>query len=230
MAEEKKKAKKGKKAKKAKAGKGAAKTPRWLGTGEEISAKPLPPHELEAAITDGLSIARFSVVLALKNRLIVAALRDDLPFDVGTAAVMAREELHEIAREQDRNIVHAEDVSANAGSAHGAARHEHDYKARDLALLTARRRVYEAVAARARADADDPERIAELVEDARVRAWEEISREVAARLDVTGAAEQVVVDERYLAERDARMRRLREIDLWELADQRQALTARRKKR
>ncbi|WP_291056926.1 hypothetical protein [Herbiconiux sp.] len=225
MAEEKKKAKKGKKDKKAK-----VKAPRWLGTGEEIQAKPLPPHELEAAIADGLSIARFSVVLALKNRLIVAALRDDLPFDTATAAVMAREELHEIAREQDRNIEHAEDVSENAGSAHGAARHEHDYKARDLALLTARRRVYEAVAAQARADADDPKRVAELVEDARVRAWEEISREVAARLDVTGAAEHVVVDEQYLAEREVRMRRLREIDLWELADQQHARTARRKKR
>lgn len=218
------------KEKKAKKKEAKAKTPRWLGTGKEIEAKPLPPHELEAAITDGLSIARFSVVLALKNRLIVAALRDDLPFDRETAAVLAREELQEIAREQDRNIEHAEDASEHAGSAHGAARHEHDYKARDLALLTARRRVYEAVAARARADADDPERVAELVEDARVRAWDEISREVAARLDVTGAAEQVVVDDRYLAEREGRMRRLREIDLWELADQRHAHTAKRKKR
>ncbi|WP_440710595.1 hypothetical protein [Herbiconiux sp. YIM B11900] len=223
-------AKKDEKGKKAKKSKSKSKAPRWLGTGEEIQAKPLPPHELEAAIADGLSIARFSVVLALKNRLIVAALRDDLPFDTATAAVMAREELEEIAREQDRNIEHAEDVSESVGSAHGAARHEHDYKARDLALLTARRRVYEAVAAQSRADADDPERVAELVEDARLRAWEEISREVAARLDVTGAAEQVVVDERYLAEREGRMRRLREIDLWELADQQHAKTARRKKR
>lgn len=210
---------------------GKPKGPKWLGSGEPLAeAEPLPPHELEAAITDGLLIARFSVVLTLKNRLIVSALRDDRAFDPEAAAAMAGEELRALAAEQDRNAEHTAESIFTAGSQRGAARHEHDYKARDIALLAARQSVYAAVGSRARDDARNPERLAELVEDARVRAWEEISRELTGRLDAVGVTHDVVVDADYLAHRDARMRHLREIDLWELADARHVSPRGRKKR
>jgi len=202
----------------AKRGKGA----RWVATGEPI--EPLPAGDIDAAVADGLSIARFSAVLALKNRLIVAALRDDVDFDPETAAVLAREVLDALAREQDGNIDHADDVIERLDDEYddeGAARHEHDYKARDTDLLAARRRVYQAVAEGIRADAADPDALATLIESARSRAWDEIGREIESRLDATRTAE-IVVDADYLRHRAERMRRLREFDLWELADSRYA--------
>jgi hypothetical protein len=194
--------------------------PRWLATGRNVEPpKPLPESEIEAAIADGLLIARFSAVLTLKNRLIVASIRDEIPFAVEHATGLAREVLESIAAEQDANAVHAADVIEFAEGDAGAARHEHDYKSRDLELLNARSRVYREVAERMRLDADDPERLAELVEQARVKAWDDISREIDSRLDDARIAANVVVDEEYLRDRDERMRRLREFDLWHLADE-----------
>lgn len=202
----------------AKRGKGA----RWVATGEPI--EPLPTGDIDAAVADGLSIARFSAVLELKNRLIVAALRDDVNFDPETASVLAREVLDALAREQDGNVDHADDLIERLDDGYadeGAARHEHDYKARDTGLLEARRRVYREVAAGIRADAADPDALATLIESARSRAWDEIGREIEARLDATRTT-QIVVDADYLRQRGERMRRLREFDLWELADSRYA--------
>ncbi|MFB2582969.1 hypothetical protein ACEXQD_17105 [Herbiconiux sp. P15] len=194
--------------------------PRWLATGKAVEPPaPLPEHEVEAAIADGVLIARFSAVLTLKNRLIVASIRDEVPFEPENAARLAQEVLEAIAAEQDENTDHTVDVIGFAESDSGAARHEHDYKMRDLELLNARRRVYREVAERLRLDAADPEYVAGLVEEARVKAWDDISREIDARLDDARTAATVVVDDEYLRDRDERMRRLREFDLWHLADQ-----------
>ncbi|GLK18951.1 MULTISPECIES: hypothetical protein [Herbiconiux] len=206
-----------------------AKRPRWLASGAPIAPpEPLSADEIDAAIADGLLIARFSAVLALKNRLIVSALRDDESFDRARAAEAAREVLQELAEEQENNLDHALEVIEEAQSDRGVARHQHDYKARDLELLSARRRVYRDVADSIRRDAADDVAVALLVDDARKRAWEEISREIEARLDQVRATSNLVVDEEYRRHRAERMRRVREFDLWELEDSR-ALKARRRR-
>jgi hypothetical protein len=193
--------------------------PRWLATGKPVEApEPVAPEEVEAAIADGLLIARFSVVLAVKNRLIVAALRDDQTFDRDRAAAIAREVVEEVALEQEANELHADEVLEHAEHDRGVARHEHDYKSRDVELLGARRRVYHEVARGIRRAADDPEWVAAVVEDARAAAWAEIGRELGNRLDDVERVSNVVVDDEYYRDRDERMRRLREFDLWELAD------------
>jgi hypothetical protein len=206
-----------------------AKRPRWLASGEPIAPpEPLSADEIDAAIADGLLIARFSAVLALKNRLIVSALRDDESFDRARAARAAREVLEELAEEHENNLEHAQEVIEEAQSDRGVARHQHDYKARDLELLSARRRVYREVAESIRRDAADDVAVALLVDDARKRTWEEISREIEARLDQVRASSNLVVDEEYRRHRAERMRRVREFDLWELEDSR-ALKARRRR-
>ncbi|MCS5713447.1 hypothetical protein NVV95_02640 [Herbiconiux sp. CPCC 205716] len=206
-----------------------AKRPRWLASGEPIAPpEPLSSDEIDAAIADGMLIARFSAVMGLKNRLIVSALRDDENFDRSRAAEAAREVLAELAEEQESNLDHAQEVIEEAQSDRGVARHQHDYKARDLELLSARRRVYRDVAASIRRDAADDVAVALLVDDARTRAWEEISREIEARLDQVRATSNLVVDEEYVRHRAERMRRVREFDLWELEDSR-ALKARRRR-
>jgi hypothetical protein len=192
-----------------------------MGTGEPIEAPaPLPPDEVEAAVADGLLIARFSAVLALKNRLIVSALRDDLPFAQDTASAAFAEVSEELAEEHERNAAHASELMAQVESDAGVARHEHDYKSRDVELLAARRTVYRAVARQLLEDARNPDTVSAVVEDARSRAWDEIAREIASRLDQVRAIDRVVVDDAYRRDRDERMRRLREFDLWQLADSR----------
>jgi hypothetical protein len=193
--------------------------PKWIATGEPIlPPAPLPPEEIRAAVDDGLLIARFSAVLALKNHLIVAALRDDESFDRDSAARALGDISRNLAREQDENADHATELIAQVERDPGVARHEHDYKSRDVELLAARRVVYREVAARLRADAKDAEKVAAIVEEARVRAWDEIARELSSRLDDARVVAGVVVDDDYLRQRGERMRRVREFDLWELAE------------
>ncbi|GAA2224050.1 hypothetical protein N1031_00610 [Herbiconiux moechotypicola] len=201
--------------------------PKWIATGKPIVAPPpLPPEELEAAVDDGLLIARFSAVLALKNRLIVSALRDDEPFDRDSAARAYAAVVADLAIEQDQNADHAAELIDQVELDPGVARHEHDYKSRDVELLSARRAVYRRVAKRLRDDARDPEVVARVVEEARERAWEEIARELSSRLDDAREVAGVVVDDEYRRLRAERMRRVREFDLWELAESREAAAAR----
>ncbi|MCS5719970.1 hypothetical protein N1027_17705 [Herbiconiux sp. CPCC 205763] len=194
--------------------------PRWLATGKPVEApESFGPESVEAAIVDGMLIARFSVVMAVKNRLIVAALRDDQRFDRDRAAEIVRAVVEEVALEQEMNEEHADEVIEHAEGDRGVARHEHDYKSRDVELLAARRRVYHDVARDIRLAAADPKWVATVVEDARGAAWDDIGRELSNRLDDVERVSNVVVDEEYFRDRDERMRRLREFDLWELADQ-----------
>jgi hypothetical protein len=193
--------------------------PRWLATGKRLDEQsPAQPPDIDAATADGVLIARFSAVMALKNRLIVSALRDDERFDRERAAALVRDVVDAVVAEQAENEAHAEDVIENAEGARGAARHEHDYKSRDVDLLDARRQIYHDVARDIREASDDPQWVDALVEDARQRAWDEISRELSNRLDDVQRVATVVVDDDYNRHRDERMRRLREFDLWELAD------------
>jgi hypothetical protein len=195
-------------------------SPRWLATGKPLDEQPAaPPRDIDASIADGMLIARFSAVMDLKNRLIVAALRDDERFDRARAAEFVREVVDSVVAEQAENEAHAEEEIEHAEGARGAARHEHDYKWRDLELLDARRNVYREVARRIREALDDPEWVDALIEDARQKAWDEISRELSVRLDDAKRIATVVVDDDYYRDRDERMRRVREFDLWELADQ-----------
>ncbi|MCS5733687.1 hypothetical protein [Herbiconiux daphne] len=195
--------------------------PRWLASGKPVDDAPaLSADDLEAAVADGMLIARFSAVMDLKNRLIVSALRDDERFTRDRAAAFVRDAVDAVVAEQAQNEAHAEEVIEEAEGSRGAARHEHDYKSRDVDLLDARLHVYRDVARGIREASDDPEWVDALIEDARQKAWGEISRELANRLDDVERVSRVVVDDDYLRDRDERMRRLREFDLWELADQR----------
>ncbi|WP_368496503.1 hypothetical protein [Herbiconiux sp. A18JL235] len=205
--------------------------PRWIATGKPIATPPpVPREEIDAAIADGLLIARFSAVLALKNRLIVSALRDDLPFDRDEAARAYSEVAGELAEEQERNAEHASELIQQVMSDPGVARHEHDYKSRDVELLVARRAVYSEVARRLRSDALEPEIVAEVVEEARTRAWDEISRELTARLDDTRRVEGLARDDDYARDRVERMRLLQELDLHDLAEGRRRQARRRSSR
>jgi hypothetical protein len=59
------------------------------------------PLTFEESFAEGMLVAEAAGRMALKNRIIVMALRGDEPFDATRAAGAAREVLYELVREMD---------------------------------------------------------------------------------------------------------------------------------
>jgi hypothetical protein len=89
-------------------------------------------------LEEGLLMAESAGRMALKNRLIVHALRTDEPFSDEHAEVEARAVLYELVQEADEAAEHVAEERAAAGKREGRAQHQHDSH-RDV-LLTRRRR------------------------------------------------------------------------------------------
>jgi hypothetical protein len=159
-------------------------------------------------------IAKFAVVMGAKNRIIVRALRNDKPFDREVAAQFVREQLRLIADEQRRNDEHVSEVRRTASQKRRAARHQHDYGKNDIDALDRRERVYIAVADELDRLRSNDTSVAELAEQARDEAWQDISVEIESRLE--RLAQEGEVDADYGSERDERMRLIREVDLFML--------------
>jgi hypothetical protein len=169
---------------------------------------------VDQAIADGLMIAKFAVVMGAKNRIIVRALRNDKPFDREVAAQFVREQLRLIADEQRRNDERVIEVRRTASQKRKAARHQHDYGRDDVDALKRRELVYTAVADELdRVRANDA-LVAELAEQARDSAWQDVAVEVESRLE--RLAQERVLDDDYESEREDRMRLIREVDLFML--------------
>lgn len=166
--------------------------------------------KLDAAVSDGLAILRFSALMATKNRLIVAALAEGASFDPERARDLAREELAVLAGEQRDNARITTDALASArAKGAGYAQDERDYHAEDAGALATRSRIYRLTAERLDELAQDTEYVDALVEQARAMAWEEIGEAVSARL----AGVTVHKDASYELNRELRLRYLVEIDL-----------------
>jgi hypothetical protein len=122
------------------------------------------------AVDEGVLIALTAIRMAVKNHIIVGALRDDRPYLPGAYIEVAREEVAELAQQNDdlaarlkrRALARADQVHPNAHDVAESQRSE---------LL---RHVYTNLAKSLRAVGDNSTRMAELVESARQDAWSEI--------------------------------------------------------
>ena len=182
----------------------------------EGTAAPGPTTPSTARIVDeGMLIALSAVRMALKNRIIVGALRDHSDYDVEQYAAFARQELHEVARQNDEDSTRVERLGSYLSRTTGSGKgRELENKRRDVVRLGRRRTLHDHVAERLREIADDDERVAAIVEKARADALQEINDALAARL----LAQKV--DPRqpgYAAARAERMRAVGAIDLAGLA-------------
>ncbi|GAA4368824.1 hypothetical protein [Agromyces bauzanensis] len=162
------------------------------------------PLTFEESFAEGLLVAESAARMALKNRIIVMALRGDEPFDADRTAAAAREVLYELVQEMDEVAEWSAHEREEAARREGRARHQHDYHRTDSRNLRLRERVNEAVAARLSELRGDPAYLAGLAERAREDAWGEIAGVIEQRL----AREwpEIEVDEAYLREREERMR------------------------
>lgn len=164
------------------------------------------PLTFEETYNEGLLVAESAGRMALKNRIIVMALRGEEPYDAERSAAAAREVLLELMQETDEVAEWSATERESAAQREGRSAHQHDYHRADAWNLRLRERVNVAVAKRLGELRNDRDYLASFAERARQDAWSEIAEVIDARL----AREwpEIEVDETYLQERDSRVRGL----------------------
>lgn len=164
------------------------------------------PLTFEETFAEGLLVAESAGRMALKNRIIIMALRGEEPYDAERAAASAREVLLELMQETDEVAEWSAAERESAAQREGRSAHQHDYHRADAWNLRLRERVNIAVAERLGELRNDPEYLTAFAERARQDAWSEIADVIDARL----AREwpEIEVDETYVRERDSRVRGL----------------------
>lgn len=131
-------------------------------------------------VADGELVALAAARHAIKNHLIVKALRDRADFDREAYLAATALELGLLAAENDAAAARVgEQLEAARGRA-GRATHPSDFRAGDRRLLKRRRRVLTEVAAALRERAADPDEVAALLDAARDLALAEIQATTAA--------------------------------------------------
>lgn len=139
----------------------------------------LPP--LKRIVDEGLLIALSAVRMAVKNDIIIGALRDHIDFDPARYAQTARHELDVLARQNDeygKRVGRLRKDLARSGRVHLLTEDERA----DISQFALRRRVHRKLADALDAVAGDDDQVARIVEDAQRAASNEIREAVSARL------------------------------------------------
>ena len=182
------------------------------------SAKATPSIDravVEVAVGDGLLIARSAATIAVANRIILRALREQQAFDHDETAADVRTELGHLAREQEDLASRMVSTRTKALKSRGRSKHQFDYRPDDNSALASRATIYTAIAAGLDELAGDASYVDEIVVAARDRAWNDIGSAVLSQ----ASAAVVVPDADYDSLRDERLHDLLEIDLKALAGQ-----------
>ena len=167
-------------------------------------------HHLEDVVDEGMAMIGVVLRMRVKNQLIVRALRIGADYDHASLASAVRSEMDALIEEKQTAAQVLDAQARKARRRIGAAKHQSDYRHRDVESLKARKEIEERLIVRlvvCRAD----DRFTEAVLDqARDAAIHEIVR---ARLATHHSARD---EEGYEAEREARLRTL-QADLAALA-------------
>jgi len=126
-------------------------------------------------VEDAVLLATASVRIAVKNLLIVRALRDHADFDEQWWRSAVEREFNLLATEYEADASRLETVRAAAKGKQGKAVHPADFRARDRPVLKRRIRILRKIAIRLRELATDEDAVLALVADARRAALEEIT-------------------------------------------------------
>jgi hypothetical protein len=221
-------------------GTGRAKEPTFVDLGEFKAPPELPLAPIEQVVEEGHMIAASAVRMAVKNRLLVRALRDDREYDPDALVNAARLQFTELAEENEEAAERLEaEQRREARAAEGARKPRRYLGGKPIVERPEQVRgpqVYRMLAESLRATAADDDELLGVVAAARDDAWDELGREVEARLGAgdDGPARPprraelpasvtldpaVPVDADYARERDQRMRALIDEDLAALAFQ-----------
>ena len=181
------------------------KSRRSLDLGRFVAPEALPETAMDELVEEGELLSGASVRLAVKNRIILGSLRDELDFDADRYISAVAEELQALAEERDADADRIAAQRTDAAHRDGRAEHFHDYRAGDSATLERREEYSRRLAQRLRELAGDEEFARTTATRAQEAAWDEIAASVQARL--TRAA--TIGDEPdYVIERMDRLRDL----------------------
>jgi len=137
---------------------------------------------LERAVDEGLLIVRAALVVAVTNQIIRRALQERLPFDEDVATRVTRDEIDRLTAEQTSAAVRVRRLRRMTGRSYGQSRHQFDYRPEDADALKLREAASKGVARALAARREDDDFVAEVVADARSRAWDDVGQTVVDRL------------------------------------------------
>ncbi|ROS68800.1 hypothetical protein EDF42_0494 [Curtobacterium sp. PhB172] len=173
----------------------------------DVRDRPISQVELKRAVDEGFLIAKAAVTIAVGNRIITNALRDQGYFDHALIAEAAREELHRMADEQRGDAARMREIRSTSSKSKGRSRHQHDYRRGDDLKLRTREATYEQLATMLDKRRDDQHFVDGIVLAARARAWDDIGTTVVGRL---GWAQRPAED--YEIGRDDRLQQMLDED------------------
>ncbi|WP_263089333.1 hypothetical protein [Curtobacterium sp. RIT-PI-V] len=173
----------------------------------DVRDRPISQVELKRAVDEGFLIAKAAVTIAVGNRIITNALRDQGYFDHALIAEAAREELHRMADEQRGDAARMREIRSTSSKSKGRSRHQHDYRRGDDLKLRTREATYEQLATMLDKRRDDQHFVDGIVLAARARAWDDIGTTVVGRL---GWAQRPADD--YEIGRDDRLQQMLDED------------------
>lgn len=167
-------------------------------------------------------LTMWSVRMAVKNRLIISALREGNDFDLDGLKAAAREEMLAQADENDATAARLRDEAKGHVAAKGPEPLETgevpgSVKKREAEEHRRRPIVHDRLAEVLREDAADDEAVTRIVDQARQDAWDEVGREFAKRLKPPGFVPDNLED--YERMRAGRVRKLVSVDLAALQKQ-----------
>lgn len=150
--------------------------------GKFVAPEAVAPVPVDELLDEGELLSAASVRLAVKNRIILGSLRDDLAFDESRYAAAVGDELRALADERDAEAdrIAADRTSARTRS--GRADSFHDYRDADSSTLARREKYSRLLAERLRVLSDDEHYARTVSSQAQEAAWAEIAASVQARL------------------------------------------------
>jgi len=134
-----------------------------------------PRAKKSDVVEDAVALAVAAVRIAVKNLLIVRALRDHADYEQEWWLRATAHEFEVIAREKDLDAARVDEDRALAKGRKGKARHPADFRTRDVPKLKKRARILRTIAERLRELATDRDALAALIEEARQGALDEIA-------------------------------------------------------
>ncbi len=167
------------------------------------------------AVAEGVSIASAAARLTVRNHILVETIAAGRTFDRAELLEFSRATLLALSEEQERAAERMRALRRRAFGKYSTSEGTHDYRERDSRNLRRRGKQYAGVAKELRAWAEDPDRVAALLDAARDAAWGDVEANLQRRLRVEG--ETYEDDPDYAKMRKARMDALRMVDLPRLA-------------
>lgn len=126
-------------------------------------------------VADAVALATAAVRIAVKNLLIVRALRENADYEETWWLATVAREFEVIAVENETDAARLEQVRERTRRKRGRPQHPGDFRSLDAPVLRRRIRVLRKIAARLRAVATDDDALRTLMADARQAALDEIT-------------------------------------------------------